>query len=59
MKKVIAFAFVACMISFAACTSKPAEEAVEETVEMVEETVDSVATDVAETVDSLATEAAN
>jgi len=38
MKKILAFAFVAGMISFVACTSKPSEtEAVEET--QVEETV--------------------
>ncbi len=33
MKKILAFAFVATMVSFAACTSKPTEtEVVEETV---------------------------
>lgn len=38
MKKILAFAFVATMVSFAACTSKPTEtEVVEETVETVVE----------------------
>ncbi len=38
MKKILAFAFVASMVSFAACTSKPTEtEVVEETVETVVE----------------------
>lgn len=54
MKKILAFVFVAGMISFAACTSKPTET-VEETT--VEETVvepvpaeaDTVATDTADT----------
>lgn len=50
MKKILAFAFVATMVSFAACTSKPTEtEVVEETVETVVEPIeapaDSVATD--------------
>lgn len=49
MKKLIAFAFVACMVSFAACTSKPAEEAVEDSVEVVVEepapVMDTVAVD--------------
>ena len=38
MKKILALAFVASMVSFAACTSKPTEtEVVEETVETVVE----------------------
>lgn len=51
MKKFVAFAFVATMVTFAACTSKPAEETeeVETTViESVEDTsaaADSVASD--------------
>lgn len=51
MKKILAFAFVATMVSFAACTSKPTEtEVVEETVETVIEpevpaAADSIATD--------------
>jgi hypothetical protein len=31
MKKVLAFAFVATMVTFAACTSKPSEEAADTT----------------------------
>ena len=48
MKKLIAFAFVACMVSFAACTSKPAEEAVEDTTaieQVMEPAMDTVAVD--------------
>ena len=59
MKKILAFAFAATMVSFAACTSKPSEtEVVEETVETVVEPIepaaDSVATDVAAPADSIA-----
>jgi hypothetical protein len=44
MKKILAFAFVATMVSFAACTSKPTEtEVVEETVETVVEPVEAAA----------------
>lgn len=35
MKKVLAFAFVAGMISFASCTSKPAEEAATDSTTMM------------------------
>jgi hypothetical protein len=34
MKKVLAFAFVAGMIAFASCTSKPAEEAATDSTTM-------------------------
>lgn len=47
MKKIIAFAFVAGMVSFASCTSKPSEEsaidssAIETTLDSASATLDS------------------
>lgn len=57
MKKLIAFAFVACMVSFAACTSKPAEEAVEDTTaieQVMEPAMDTVAVDTTAAADTTA-----
>lgn len=46
MKKFFAFAFVAGMVAFASCTSKPAEESADSTAVTVETpAVDSVAVD--------------
>ncbi|HEV7351009.1 hypothetical protein [Telluribacter sp.] len=46
MKKVLAFAFVATMVTFAACTSKPSEEAADTTAVSVDTAiVDPMATD--------------
>jgi uncharacterized low-complexity protein len=45
MKKIFALAFVAGMVAFASCTSKPAEEAADSTAVTVEAPVDSVAVD--------------
>lgn len=54
MKKVLAFAFVAGMMAFAACTSKPSEEAADTTAISVEEAaIDTAAVDSA-AVDSAA-----
>ncbi len=59
MKKVLAFAFVAGMITFASCTSKPAEEeATTDTTSMTIEAdttmaVDTMAVDTTMTTDSL------
>ena len=52
MKKFFAFAFVAGMVAFAACTSKPAEESADSTAVTVE-TVDTIAVDTT-VVDSVA-----
>ncbi|GAA4433454.1 hypothetical protein GCM10023091_07040 [Ravibacter arvi] len=59
MKKILAFAIAATMVSFAACTSKPSEtEVVEETTETVVEPVapeaDTTATDTAAPADTTA-----
>ena len=43
MKKFFAFAFVAGMVAFAACTSKPADESADTTAVTVETPVDTVA----------------
>ena len=45
MKKIFALAFVAGMVAFASCTSKPAEEAADSTAVTVEAPMDSVAVD--------------
>ncbi|PWJ60226.1 hypothetical protein CLV98_101407 [Dyadobacter jejuensis] len=46
MKKFFAFAFVAGMVAFASCTSKPAEEAADSTAVSVESVeVDTMAVD--------------
>jgi hypothetical protein len=48
MKKVLAFAFVATMVTFAACTSKPSEETAGDTTAVSMDTatvVDPMATD--------------
>ncbi len=44
MKKILAFAFVAGMVSFAACTSKPSEESAVDS-SAIEAAVDTVAID--------------
>jgi len=41
MKKIFALAFVAGMVAFASCTSKPAEESKEDTLTTVEAAPDS------------------
>ena len=57
MKKVLAFAFVAGMIAFASCTSKPAEEAATDSTATMMEVdtmmVDTMAMDTTMAVDSL------
>ena len=45
MKKFFAFAFVAGMVAFAACTSKPADESADTTAVTVETPVDTIAVD--------------
>ena len=45
MKKIFALAFVAGMVAFASCTSKPAEESADSTAVTTEATVDTVAVD--------------
>lgn len=45
MKKVFALAFVAGMVAFASCTSKPAEESADSTAVVVEAPVDTLAVD--------------
>jgi uncharacterized protein YcfL len=55
MKKFLAFAFVAGMMAFVACTSKPSEEAADTTAVVVEDTVvDAAAIDTTVAVDSAA-----
>jgi hypothetical protein len=55
MKKFFAFAFVAGMVAFAACTSKPADESADTTAVTVETpAVDTTAVDTAAIVDSAA-----
>ncbi|MEO6283702.1 MAG: hypothetical protein ABIN80_27620 [Dyadobacter sp.] len=55
MKKFFAFAFVAGMVAFAACTSKPADESADTTAVTVETPmVDTTAVDTAAIVDSAA-----
>jgi hypothetical protein len=58
MKKVLAFAFVAGMIAFASCTSKPAEEAATDSTATMMEVdttmaVDTMPVDSGMTLDSL------
>ena len=53
MKKIFALAFVAGMVTFAACTSKPADESADTTAVTVETPVDTIAVDTV-TVDSAA-----
>ena len=54
MKKIFALAFVAGMVAFASCTSKPAEESADSTAVTVETpAVDTIAVDTM-TVDSAA-----
>jgi hypothetical protein len=56
MKKLFAFAFVAGMVAFASCTSKPAEEAADTTAVSVESMeVDTTAADTT-AVDSITVE---
>lgn len=45
MKKIFALAFVAGMVAFASCTSKPAEESADSTAVVVETPVDTIAVD--------------
>lgn len=45
MKKIFALAFVAGMVAFASCTSKPAEESADSTAVVVETPVDTLAVD--------------
>ncbi|HEV7379930.1 MAG TPA: hypothetical protein VGN64_09070 [Dyadobacter sp.] len=45
MKKIFALAFVAGMVAFASCTSKPAEESADSTAVTVEAPVDTIAVD--------------
>jgi hypothetical protein len=45
MKKIFALAFVAGMVAFASCTSKPAEESADTTAVTVETPVDTIAVD--------------
>ena len=54
MKKFFAFAFVAGMVAFAACTSKPAEESADTTAVTVETPVDTIAVDTTAAVDTAA-----
>lgn len=54
MKKFFAFAFVAGMVAFAACTSKPADESADTTAVTVETPVDTAVV----AVDSVATDSA-
>jgi hypothetical protein len=59
MKKFLAFAFVAGMMAFAACTSKPSEEAADTTAVTVEDTlVDTTAIDTTAAVDSIPADSA-
>jgi hypothetical protein len=53
MKKIFALAFVAGMVAFASCTSKPSEEGAADSSAVVEATVDTMAVD-SVTVDSTA-----
>lgn len=55
MKKIFALAFVAGMVAFASCTSKPAEESADSTAVTVEAPMDTLAVDTA-VVDSAATD---
>lgn len=54
MKKFFAFAFVAGMVAFAACTSKPAEESADTTAVTVETPVDTIAVDTTAAADTAA-----
>jgi uncharacterized protein YcfL len=45
MKKIFALAFVAGMVAFASCTSKPAEESADSTAITVETSVDTISVD--------------
>jgi hypothetical protein len=57
MKKFVAFAFVAGMVAFASCTSKPKEEAADSTAVTVETPmVDTVAVDSTMSTDSMKTD---
>jgi hypothetical protein len=53
MKKLFAFAFVAGMVAFASCTSKPSEEGAVDSSAVVEAPVDSISVDTS-AVDSVA-----
>jgi len=55
MKKIFALAFVAGMVAFASCTSKPAEESADSTAVTVEAPMDTLAVDTA-VVDSAASD---
>jgi len=55
MKKIFALAFVAGMVAFASCTSKPAEESADSTAVTVEAPMDTMAVDTA-VVDSAASD---
>lgn len=57
MKKVLAFAFVATMVTFAACTSKPSEEAADTTAIGVDTAiVDTMAADTMATDTTMSTD---